>query len=191
MRNAVCIGLVLASMAISGAEGQPRPDPHPDPHKAELDNLLAALKEAPSEDAAAALETRIREAWLQSGSPAVSLLVNRGLRDLNNNAGDEALADFNAVITLDPTLAEAYNRRALARSMVGDLTGAVLDIGESLRRDPRNFAAWQGLSRIAEAREDWKGALAAWQQVLTLDPKTPDGQKRLTLLKRKVFGEAT
>jgi cytochrome c-type biogenesis protein CcmH/NrfG len=47
------------------------------------------------------------------------------------------------------------------------------------------------LSRIAEAQGDWKGALAAWQKVLELDPHTLHGLDRLELLQRKAFGERT
>jgi cytochrome c-type biogenesis protein CcmH/NrfG len=45
------------------------------------------------------------------------------------------------------------------------------------------------LSRIAEQRDDYTGALAAWEKALELDPKTPDGQERLKTLIKKVQGE--
>jgi len=45
------------------------------------------------------------------------------------------------------------------------------------------------LSRIAESRDDYKGALAAWKKVLELSPNTPDGQDRLKLLEKKALGE--
>ncbi len=179
--------LVLLLACTLPALGQTRPDPR----RAELDNLLGALKAAPSEDAAAALEARIRDVWLRAASPAAVLLIRRGLRDLDNNAADEALADFDAVITLEPELAEAYSRRALARALQGDNAGAIADLEQALLREPRNFPALQGLSRIAESRGDWKNALAAWQKVLEIDPRTPDGQKRLNMLKRKAYGEDT
>jgi len=51
------------------------------------------------------------------------------------------------------------------------------------------FAALETLSRIAEARNDYKGALAAWQKALELSPRTPDGADRLKALQKKVLGE--
>ena len=51
--------------------------------------------------------------------------------------------------------------------------------------------AFRTLADIATAREDWKGAYAAWQKVMELDPKTPGGEERLRLLKRKAVGEET
>ncbi|MBV9785660.1 MAG: tetratricopeptide repeat protein [Acidisphaera sp.] len=154
-----------------------------------LDQLLAALKVAPSEDIAANLEQRIREAWLNAGSPAVTLLMSRGLRDAQAGAQQEAEADFDAAIVLDPNLAEAYDRRAVTRFQQGDYAGAVRDIEEALKREPRDFIALQDLSRIAESRHDWAGAYAAWQKVLELDPKTPGGEMRLNELRRHAEGE--
>ena len=52
-------------------------------------------------------------------------------------------------------------------------------------------APLQNLSHIAEDHGDWKGAYAAWQKVIDIDPKTPDGAKRLADLKRRAFGDET
>jgi lipoprotein NlpI len=71
------------------------------------------------------------------------------------------------------------------------VTGAIHDLQETVRLEPRNFAAFRTLTDIAAAREDWKGAYAAWQKVLEIDPKTPGGEERLKELKRKAVGEDT
>ncbi|HEY0420646.1 MAG TPA: hypothetical protein VGC80_14100 [Acetobacteraceae bacterium] len=176
---------IIFLLAAVPALAQPRPDAR----RAELDNLLSALKLAPSEDAAAALEARIRQAWAQAGGPAAGLLLARGMRNLQNNAENDALDDFDAALVLEPDFAEAYRRRAMARFSLGDLRGAVADIQETLKREPRHFAAWQDLSRFAEARDDPSGALAAWQKALEIDPRAPDGQERLKMLRKKVLGE--
>ncbi len=163
--------------------------PKPDPKRAELDAMLTALKVAPNEQAAATLEARIRERWMQAGSAAATLLMGRGVRDLQNDAADEAVDDFDAVLALEPNLADAYQRRAMARFRLGDYPGALADIEAALQREPRDFAALKTLSRIAEARNDYKGALAAWKKVLELSPHTPDGADRLKELQKKVLGE--
>ena len=165
-------------------------DTRADMRKAELDALLKSLSAAPDEDAAAALEERIKQIWINEGTPAVTLLMSRGLRDLANHAPDEAEQDFDAVITLQPDLAAAYERRAVARFDAGDYAGALSDIEVTLQHEPRDFVALQTLSRIAEARGDFKGALLAWKKSLEIDPKTPGGDKRLKELTRKVEGEA-
>jgi tetratricopeptide (TPR) repeat protein len=157
--------------------------------RAALDRLLGTLKSAPSEEIARPLEQQIRQLWLNSGTPAVTLLMSRGLREMKADATPDAIEDFTAAITLDPNLAEAYHQRAIARFSAGDTAGAIADIQVTLQREPRSFAALQTLSAIAESRKDWKGAYDAWLKVLEVDPKTPGGQERLKDLRRHALGE--
>src|SRR5579872_854865 len=157
--------------------------------RAALDKLLGTLKSAPSEQVAAPLEGQIRQLWLNAGTPAVTLLMSRGLRELKADAAPDAIEDFTAAITLDPNLAEAYHQRAIARYAGGDTQGAIADIGAALQHEPRDFAALETLTAISEARKDWKGAYEAWQKVLEIDPKTPGGEDRLKDLRRHALGE--
>jgi tetratricopeptide (TPR) repeat protein len=157
--------------------------------RAALDKLLGTLKAAPSEEIAGPLEHQIRQLWLNAGTPAVTLLMSRGLRELKADANQDAIEDFTAAITLDPDMAEAYHQRAIARFSSGDTTGAIADIQNTLQHEPRSFAALETLTAIAQSRKDWKGAYEAWQKVLELDPKKPGGQERLKDLRRHALGE--
>jgi tetratricopeptide (TPR) repeat protein len=157
--------------------------------RATLDRLLGNLKTAPSEEIAGPLEQQIRQLWLTSGTPAVTLLMSRGLREMKADATSDAIEDFSAAITLDPNLAEAYHQRAIARFASGDTRGAIADIEATLKHEPRSFAAFETLAAIAESRKDWKGAYEAWRKVLEIDPKSPGGQDRLKDLRRHALGE--
>ena len=156
-----------------------------------LDNLLTALRNAPSEEAAAALEAQARTQWFEAASPALRLLLVRGLREIGDGQPNDAVDSFDAALDLDPDLIEAWRGRAQARARMGDTVGAVRDIQEVLRREPRSFAALQDLSHMAEARSDWRGALAAHQKLLEIDPHSPGGQARLRDLKRRALGDDT
>ncbi len=163
----------------------------PDTHQAERDRLFAALKAAPTEAAAAALEEKIRRSWEQAGSPAVRLLWENAGNDLAAGDSAGALDTLDDALVLAPDHPEAWLRRGLAKFHAGDFRGAIRDIEATLQREPRHFVALQTLSQIAEAQGDWKGALAAWEKALDLDPRTPHGEDRRQMLRRKVFGEAT
>ena len=163
----------------------------PDAPKAELDRLFAALKAAPNEATAAALEEKIRQTRQQAGSPAVRLLLEAGAHDLETGDAAGALETLDDALVLAPDDADAWFHRGLAKFRAGDYPGAIRDLEATLQRDSRHVEALQTLSHIAESREDWKGALAAWQKVLELDPHTPQAQDRLQMLRRKAFGEAT
>ena len=163
----------------------------PDARKAELDQLFAALKAAPTEDASTQIGARIQQAWQQAGSPAVLLLLNRSAQDLHEGDADGALDAVDDALVLAPDYPETWLRRAVVRLHLGDYRGAIRDIEAVLAREPRHFVALQTLSHIAEAQGDWKGALAAWKKALEIDPRAADGQERLQLLQRRALGEPT
>jgi tetratricopeptide (TPR) repeat protein len=158
---------------------------------AALDHLFDALKAAPSAEVAAPLEQQIMHRLVQAGSPVVTLLMSRGARDMEGEANQEAIQDFTDAITLDPSLAEAYHQRARVRYAAGDTQGAIADIEQTLRHQPRDFAALRTLAAIAESRQDWKGAYATWQKLLEIDPQTPGGEDKLKDLRRRALGEET
>ncbi len=159
--------------------------------QAATDRLLDALKAAPDEQAASALEDQLMHTWLEAGTPAVTLLMSQGLRLLQAGQDDQAVESFSDAITLSPNVAEAWHQRAIARYHAGDSAGAIHDLQETVKLEPRDFAAFRTLADIATAREDWKGAFAAWQKVMEIDPKTHGGDARLLELKRKAVGEDT
>ncbi len=188
MRLVLLLAALLAPLPAL-AQGASQPAARPDGRRGETDALLDALKKAESETAAASFEAKLRESWLRAGAPVAALLLNKGTRNLRNDADEEALDDFDAALVIDPDYMEAYNRRAMARATLGDWSGALADIQEVLRREPRHFGALQTLSRLAESRQDFTGALRAWEKVIELAPNLPGNQERLKSLRLKAQGE--
>jgi len=193
------LAMVTWLLAAGAAPAQPAPDKQPaqvpqsapDKQRATIDRLLDALKTAPDEQAAAMLEEQVQQIWLHTGTPAVTLLMSRGMRSLRAGETDEAVDSLSDAITLQPDATEAWHQRAIARYHAGDVTGAIRDLQETVRLEPRNFAAFRTLAEIAASRDDWKGAYAAWQKVLEVDPKTPGGEERLRVLRKHALGEDT
>ena len=179
--------LVLLLLAAGPALAQDRPEAR----KPQLDELFAALKAAPTEAAAAEVEARIRQAWQQASARRPCAAAQAGRRRPRGRRCRDALDTIDDALVLAPDYAEAWLARARATFAAGDYAAAIRDIEATLAREPRHFGAWRLLSRIAEARGDWKGALAAWRKMLELAPHTPDGEERLQMLERKANGEAT
>jgi cytochrome c-type biogenesis protein CcmH/NrfG len=100
-----------------------------------------------------------------------------------------AIADLDAALDLQPDQADLWRMHAEARFANGDPMGAQADLAQALSREPRCFPALADLSRISEANSDFPHALAAWQRLLEIDPKAPNGAKRLEALQRKVAGQ--
>jgi len=178
------IAPLIAPLAAPSAHAQTPAD-----KKAAITQMLDALKVAPNEEMAAALERRLRRLQVEASTPAVTLLMSRGLRDLAARQYDDAIEVFTDAITLDPTHAEAWHQRAVAKYRAGDTIGAVRDLDETLRREPRSFAAFRTLTEIAAAREDWTSALAAWEKLLEIAPTLPGAEERLNDLRRKALGQ--
>ena len=109
--------------------------------------------------------------WLNAGTPAVTLLMSRGLREIKADAKEDAIEDFSAAIMLDPNLAEACHQRAIARFAAGDTPARS---PTSRRRCSASHAVSPPADtvEIAETRKDWNGAYDAWRKVLEIDPKT-------------------
>ena len=163
----------------------------PAERRAALEKMLDLLRTAPDEHVATALESRIQQAWAQAGTPAVNLLVSKGLKELAAKEPAVALTAFSDAIVLDPTMAEAWHQHGIASYLAGDMAGAARDLRETLKLEPRHFGAWRTLERLAETQENWKAAYDAWQHVLDIDPRTEDGEDKAKELKKKAFGDNT
>jgi tetratricopeptide (TPR) repeat protein len=159
------------------------------PRRLTLDQMFEALKVAPDDASARAVEAQIWQVWMQAGSPAVQLLMRRGLRHLETRSLPDAVEDFDSVIALAPEMAEGWNKRATAYYLMGEYQNAVKDIQETLAREPRHFGALAGLSHIQEALGDHTGALRAYERALAIHPRMAGSEARLKELRRRALGE--
>ncbi|HYF06040.1 MAG TPA: tetratricopeptide repeat protein [Acetobacteraceae bacterium] len=184
MRRLVLAALLAGPLA---ARAQ-TPPPRPDPRRVEMDRLFEALRDAPDEAGGALVEARIRALWGEAASPA-AVLLRRGIRNMQANAPDEALEDFDAAIVLSPGAAEAWHLRAQAHAALGDAAAAARDLQETLRLEPRHFGALMTLSVLQEERGDPEGALRSVEAALALHPRMRGGEQRRTELRRRAFGE--
>lgn len=182
--------LLCAVLLAAPAFGQ-GPAARPEASRSAIDGLLESLRKAPSEAASAVIEGKLRQAWANAAGPSAAILLGRGMRNLGNEQEGEALDDFDAALTLEPNFTEGFARRATARLAAGDIRGALVDIQETLKREPRHFGALKVLSNLAEKRGDYEGALSAWEKVLEIAPRTPGAAERLIELRQKIDGEGT
>lgn len=156
----------------------------------ELDKAFDALRTAPDEAGATFVEGRIRQLWGSAATPSVTLLMNRGIKNMQSQLPGEALEDFDAALTLAPEYAEAWLMRAQAYSRAGDSAAAARDLQEALRLEPRHWMALLTLSAIQDEAGDAAGALRSLRAALALNPKMPGGETRLRDLRRKAEGDA-
>jgi tetratricopeptide (TPR) repeat protein len=148
-----------------------------------LDTLFSALKIAPDDASAKAIENRIWAAWVESGSDTCDLLMTRVKDAIEEKDYDLAVRLLDSIIAIRPGYVEAWNQRATVYYLKDDYARAIADIAEVLAREPRQFGALAGLGLMLQDIGDDKDALEAYRRALAIDPhleNIPDVVKTLT-----------
>lgn len=148
-----------------------------------LDFLFGALKAAPDQESAKAVEARIWAVWTATPSDTAALLMARAKLALDSKDNDVALKLLDAVIKLRPDYIEAWNRRATIYYLQNDYSRSMEDIRQVLIREPRHFGALAGLGMIMQETGDEKHALEAFRKALAINPyleRVPELVKSLT-----------
>src|SRR5215471_6339468 len=148
-----------------------------------LDFLFGALKAAPDDASARAVEARIWALWLQTPSDTAALLMSRAKAAMDARQMDVAIKLLDATIKLRPDYVQAWNRRATVFYLQNDYGRSLADIQQVLAREPRHFGALAGLGMIMQELGDDKHALEAFRKALAVNPhleKVPDLVKSLT-----------
>jgi tetratricopeptide (TPR) repeat protein len=187
----------LAIPAVSSAFAQtPRswPSPSTTPQSGRggstfsLDTLFGALKIAPDDASAKAIEDRIWAIWMSSDSDTCNLLMSRVKVATDDKDYDLAVKLLNAIVTIEPDYVEAWNRRATLYYLKHEYSRAIADIREVLAREPRHFGALAGLGLILQDIGDDKHALEAYQAALAIDPHLRDLTDTVKTLREKIEG---
>jgi len=155
----------------------------------DIDFLFGALKAAPDDTSAKAIEDRIWGHWLASGSDTVNLLMVRVKTAVEKEDLDLAIQMLDAIIEIRPQYAEAWNRRATVFYLKKDYASALADLRQTLRREPRHFAALAGLGTIMQDIGDEKSALTAFRAALALYPHLKGMAEKVRSLTEKVEGQ--
>lgn len=153
-----------------------------------LDFLFGALKVAPNEESAKAIEERIWAVWMVSPSDTANLLMSRVRTAVEQKDADLALKLLDGIVKIKPDYVEAWNRRATLYYMKKDYGRALADIREVLRREPRHFGALSGLGLILQDIGDDKRALDAYRRALDVYPRLQRIPDLVKDLQQKVEG---
>ena len=152
-----------------------------------LTDTLNQLKDASPREA----ETLEEQAWtlfLESGSPTVDILMERGVAAVEGGDLDLARDMFDRAIRIRPDYAEAWNRRATVFFLQNDAVDAVRDLEEALRLEPRHFGAWAALGLIFERIGAEAEALDAYRRALELHPNLAAAKTGAGRLQPKIDG---
>jgi tetratricopeptide (TPR) repeat protein len=153
-----------------------------------LDFLFGALKAAPDDTTAKAIEQRIWAVWVRTPSDTATLLMTRAQKAIEAKDSDLAIQLLSAIIKIKPGYIEAWNRRATLYYMKKDYGRALADIREVLKREPRHFGALSGLGLILQDIGDDKQALEVYRRTLAIYPRIQRIPDLVKTLSEKVEG---
>ncbi|MBN9513975.1 MAG: tetratricopeptide repeat protein [Alphaproteobacteria bacterium] len=157
---AALIGLMLGANVLAQSPGS----------NTMLDTLFAKLQSATDPSAIQALEAAIWEQWTMVPDADQRELMLRGMAEMQQRDLQGAVATFTQLIAIAPDLSEAWNKRATAHWLMGNFTGSLADICETVKREPRHFGAYSGLGMIrAEMGENGR-AIAAFELARKYNP---------------------
>lgn len=179
---AVIIILMLGGLA--------RAEQHDSNTHAVLDGLFTDLARTESLDAAQPIIQKIWNLWVTDTDDNASILMMRnGIIYMENFDLINAESTFTRIIKRDEGFAEAWNKRATIRFMMGNFDGSERDIAEVLKREPRHFGALSGLAMIKIERGDLLTALAIYEQILLINPHSSDARMLIPKLQKQLRGD--
>jgi tetratricopeptide (TPR) repeat protein len=199
LASLLAAALALAFAAPALAQGTPKKGEWVQPPKKlphvqhgnpaqNLDFLFGALKAAPDEETAKAVEERIWALWVKSRSDTTMLLMTRVHAAVEQKDLDLAIKLLDAVVKTKPNYVEGWNQRATIYYMKKDFGHAIADIREVLKREPRHFGALSGLGLILQEVGDDKAALEVYRRALAVYPHLQRIPDIVKTLKEKVEG---
>jgi tetratricopeptide (TPR) repeat protein len=175
----------IASLTLAACNAGPSAPTRQDP---ELDALFEQLALAGDQQQAGPIEQAIWARWADSGSPTVNILLERA--NAAEDAGDAELAErfLDQASDLAPDYAEPWNRRANLYYAIDDYPGAIAAIQETLKREPRHFAALAALGMIYEELGQQRQALEAFRAALVIHPHLEVALQGVRRLEPRVDG---
>lgn len=152
-----------------------------------LEDLYDALKSAePAE--AARIERQIWDAWSDSGSAAMDLLLMRGREAMTAGDTEAAIDHFSALIDHAPEFAEGYNARATAYFQADKFGLSLADIRSTLALNPQHFGALSGLAIILEHLGEQENALEIYRRIQAIHPNQENLEDAIERLEKAVGG---
>ena len=104
-------------------------------------DLLALLQAAPDRQAAHVVENMTWVCWMTTQDRQCARYMREGVCNLARGRNEEALSLFKAAMTLQPDLAEVYNKISAICYVRSEYASAVVNANMALKFDSKHYAA--------------------------------------------------
>ena len=136
----------------------------------ELNRLFNELK-TNNLSSAYAIEQKIWNIWTtHPNDQKISNLLTKGSNLMSQDKLFEAKIIFSDVIKLDPSWAEAWNKRATVLYLLGSYKESQMDIDKVLQLEKRHFGALSGQGLVQIKLKNYEKALKSYKKVEIIYP---------------------
>ena len=143
----------------------------------QLNMLFNQLKQSKNEFVAQEVEQKIWKVWsTHPKNKKLTLMLAEGSSLVNDRQFKKAILIFSKVIDLDPSWAEAWNKRATVMYMIGEFKKSQQDINKVLELENRHFGALAGQGLVNIELKNYEKAIKSYENAQKIYPlmKSPD-----------------
>ena len=108
--------------------------------------------------------------WFRCGPPEANHALCHGSKAMNRRDYDAAIEAFTHAIEIDPSFAEAYNQRAIAKYLLERYDESIADCMNAVEHMPCHFGAWAGMGHCHVHVGRPSTALDAYEPPLKINP---------------------
>lgn len=131
-------------------------------------------------------ETSLRNVWCRDGSPRRQEQLAAVIRQNHARQFDEALRLAAELIALAPTIAEAWNQRAIAYYSLSRYIDSIHNCRQALELNPFHFGAAAGLGQCYLQLGNQLWALESFRRALQINPDLEGIRANVSALERKL-----
>ena len=141
-----------------------------DEKKNQLDQLFDELKDN-NPVLSFKVEQKIWKIWsTHPKEEYLSLMLSKGSDLVNNDQLKEAVDIFTKVIKIDPSWAEAWNKRATVLYLLGEFKKSQNDIDKVLELEKRHFGALAGQGLVNIQLKNYEKAILSYEKAQIIYP---------------------
>ncbi|MFL2885868.1 MAG: tetratricopeptide repeat protein [Candidatus Pelagibacterales bacterium] len=159
-RISLTIFLIFLMVSISQAD---QSDP-------KLEILFNDLSQTQSEMKAQPILLEIWSIWSVAIDTKTQEKFDAGNQLMSKRQYDESILMFSDAINLQPSFAEAWNKRATVNYIIGNYEESISDIFSTLELEPRHFGALDGLAQIYMLQNKYFKAAQVYRKILEILP---------------------
>ena len=141
-----------------------------DQNDPKLEILFNDLSQTQSEMKAQPILFEIRSIWSVAIDTKTQEKFDAGNQLMSKRQYDESILMFSDAINLQPTFAEAWNKRATVNYIIGNYEESISDIFSTLELEPRHFGALDGLAQIYMLQNKYFKAAQVYRKILEILP---------------------